>query len=91
MKAEQTAAAERMRRMRERRKGAVFAAPIIYERHDWRLFCDRLTLPQKAGCEPGQIGWVLMKELIDNGLDAGVDDVAIHGDARTFTVCDDPR
>jgi hypothetical protein len=67
MKAEQTGAAERMRRMRERRRGAV-AAPIIYERHDWRLFCDRLTLPQKAGCEPGQIGWVLMKELIDNGL-----------------------
>ena len=43
-------AAERMRRMRARKKEAV-ASPILYERPDWRLFLDKRTLPQKAGCE----------------------------------------
>jgi hypothetical protein len=51
----QTSAAERMRWMRARRK-AQRSAPILYEREDWRLFIDPQTLPQKAGCEPDQIG-----------------------------------
>jgi Histidine kinase-, DNA gyrase B-, and HSP90-like ATPase len=80
-------AAERMRRMRERRKGA--AAPILYERPDWRLFIDKRTLPQKAGCEPAQIGRVVLKELVDNALDADAGVVTLAGNATSCTVRDD--
>ena len=74
-------AAERMRRMRARKKEAV-ASLILYERPDWRLFLDRRTLPQKAGCEPDQLGCVVLKELVDNALDAGAGNVTLTGDTR---------
>jgi hypothetical protein len=45
----------------------------MFERADWRLFIDPLALPQKAGCSPDQIGRVILKELVDNALDAGGD------------------
>jgi hypothetical protein len=51
-----------MRRMRERQR-AKAAAPLIYERQDWHLFVDRQTLPQKAGCEPIQIGRARMPRI----------------------------
>lgn len=82
-----TPAAERMRRMRDRRK-AKLSAPILYERADWKLFLDRQTLPQKAGCEPHQIGRVLIKELSDNALDSGASKVTLTGDERCSTVSD---
>jgi hypothetical protein len=65
--------AERMRRMRARRREApaVAAAPLMFERADWRLFVDRATLPQKAGCQPHEIGRVVLTELVDNALDTG--------------------
>jgi hypothetical protein len=37
----------------------------MYERADWQLFCRGETLPQQAGCEPDQIGRVVLKELVD--------------------------
>jgi hypothetical protein len=58
-------ASERMRRMRARKREAATAAPIMYERADWQLFCRGETLPQQAGCEPDQIGRVVLKELVD--------------------------
>jgi hypothetical protein len=67
-----------MRRMRERQR-AKAAAPLIYERQDWHLFVDRQTLPQKAGCEPKQIGRAVIKEIVDNALDAGAERVNLAG------------
>ena len=83
----QTPAAERMRRMRARRK-AQPSGPILYQRADWQLFLDPQTLPQKAGCEPNQIGRVIIKELVDNALDSGASEVTLSGDARHCTVAD---
>ena len=85
--------AERQRRWRERQKAkkpaADAAEPIHYERPDWRLFIDKRTLPQKAGCALSQIGRVVLKELVDNALDAGAGDVTLTGDAKSCTVSDD--
>jgi Histidine kinase-, DNA gyrase B-, and HSP90-like ATPase len=77
-----------MRRMRERRRVSV-ADPLLFERADWRLFIDPRTLPQKAGCEPSQLGWVVAKELTDNALDAGAENVTMSGDPRSIIVRDD--
>lgn len=60
-----TPAAERKRLQRERDR------QLVYETADWRLFIDLLTLPQKAGCQPGDLRKVILKELVDNGLDCG--------------------
>ena len=81
-------AAERMRRYRERKKSAA-ASPILYEQPDWRDFINRASLPRKAGCEPNQLGRVVLKELVDNALDAGAVDVTLTGDERRCTVTDD--
>ena len=83
----QTPAAERMRRMRARRK-AQPSGPILYQRADWKLFLDPQTLPQKAGCEPSQIGRVIIKELVDNALDSGANRVELTGDERHCIVSD---
>jgi hypothetical protein len=66
-------AAERMRRMRARRRELAEAppAPLMFERQDWTLFLDRATLPQHAGCQPNELGRVVLKELVDNALDTG--------------------
>ena len=59
-----------MRRMRERRRRrGRTAAPLLYERADWHLFMQPESLPQKAGCEPDEIGRIVLKELTDNALD----------------------
>jgi hypothetical protein len=82
--------AERMRRYRERQKAgaAPVAEPIHYERPDWRLFIDKRTLPQKAGCAVSQLGRVVLKELVDNALDADAGDVTLTGDAKSCVVSD---
>jgi hypothetical protein len=82
-----TPAAERMRRMRQRRK-TQSTAPILYERSDWKLFLEPETLPQKAGCEPHQIGRAILKELVDNALDTGASNVTVTGGARHCLVVD---
>jgi hypothetical protein len=84
-----TKAAERMRRMRERRRAAATASPILYEQPDWRDFISRASLPRKAGCEPDQLGWVVLKELVDNALDSGASDVTLTGDTTWCAVADD--
>ena len=63
--AKKDAAAERKRLERERRE----PAPIIHETADWRAFLDPDTLPQKACCQPDEIGAMVLKELVDNALD----------------------
>jgi hypothetical protein len=82
-----TSAADRMRRMRHRRK-TQDTSPLLFERSDWKLFLDPHTLPQKAGCEPNQIGRAILKELVDNALDTCASDVTVSGDARHCTVVD---
>lgn len=81
-------AAERMRRMRARKKAAT-APPIYYETADWQLFIDKQRLPQKAGCEPNQLDRVLLKELVDNALDTGAGNVTLDGDTARCIVTDD--
>jgi hypothetical protein len=61
-------AAERKRLQRKR--------ALIYERDDWQLFLDPATLPQKAGCDPFYLNQIVLKELVDNGLDTGADVLA---------------
>src|SRR3954454_22026930 len=77
-----TSATKRKRRQRERDK------QLIYETEDWRLFTDRTTLPQKAGCQPHHLGEIVLKELVDNALDA-VANVCLDCVDRTWIVSDD--
>jgi hypothetical protein len=59
-------ARDRKRLQRERQR-----AQIVYERDDWQLFLDPATLSQKAGCQPDELPALVLKELVDNALDAG--------------------
>jgi Histidine kinase-, DNA gyrase B-, and HSP90-like ATPase len=84
-----TPATERMRRMRARKKAATSTtAPLLFERQDWQLFLRPENLPQKAGCEPGQIGRIILKELVDNALDTGSDGVTIDEIPGGYRVTD---
>ena len=65
--------AERTRRHRALKKAAASTAPLLYERADWQLYIRPETLPQKAGCNPRQIGCAVLKEVVDNGLDFGAE------------------
>jgi biotin carboxyl carrier protein len=65
--------AERTRRHRALKKAAPSTAPLLYERADWQLYIRPETLPQKAGCNPRQIGCAVLKEVVDNGLDFGAE------------------
>jgi hypothetical protein len=55
---------------RKRLQRARAQAELIYERDDWQLFLDPATLPQKAGCQPDELAALVLKELVDNALDA---------------------
>jgi len=61
-----TPAAERKRQQRARDQGA-----LLFERGDLQLFLDVSTLPQKAGCQPSNLRAIVLRELVDNALDAG--------------------
>ena len=61
-----TPAAERKRQQRARDNAA-----LLFERDDWLLFIDPATLPQKAGCQPENLRQIVLRELVDNALDAG--------------------
>jgi DNA topoisomerase VI subunit B len=81
-------AADRMRRMRQRRAAERAASsPLLFERGDWQLLINPQTWPQRAGCEPKQIGRVVSKELVENGLDAG-GPVTIFGNTEECIVTD---
>jgi hypothetical protein len=77
-----TSAAERKRRQRDRDQ------QLIYRIEDWRLFTDLATLPQKAGCQPEYLGEIVLKELVDNALDAGANVSLDHVD-HIWIVSDD--
>lgn len=85
------ASAERKRRQRKRE--------LIYERDDWQLFLDLATLPQKAGCYPFQLNQIVLKELVDNALDAGAnvsleyigDQWIVHDDGPGINPADVPK
>jgi hypothetical protein len=85
----QTAAAERMRRMRARRAGHAGTGPLIFECDDWRLLIEGRTWPQKAGCQPGQVGRVVIKEIVENSLDSGGESVTLAGDNHHCVITDD--
>jgi DNA topoisomerase 6 subunit A-like protein len=64
-----SAGARRVARHRQRKANR--AATLVWERADWRLFLNPRTLPQKAGCQPGDVGRATAKELTDNACDNG--------------------
>jgi hypothetical protein len=75
---------ERKRRYRARRRAA-----ILFSRDDWQLFLDPATLPQKAGCQPEMLRRIILRELVDNGLDAGAN-VTLEGNGENaWIVADD--
>ena len=81
-----TAAAERKRQQRQRER----EQKLIYETEDWRLFTDLATLPQKAGCQPEDLRKVVLKELVDNALDAGAAVSLNHADGAWIVTDDGP-
>src|SRR5258708_36033273 len=72
--------AGRMRRLRQR--------DLVYQREDWQLFLDPSTLSQKAGCNAEDINKIVLKELVDNALDAGAN-VDLTHENGTWVVTDD--
>src|SRR5260221_14791939 len=44
---------------------------VTFVREDWRLFYNLATLGQKAGVPRSLLGALVVKELVDNALDAG--------------------
>ena len=81
-----TPAAERKRRQRQRER----EQKLIYETEDWRLFTDLATLPQKAGCQPEDLRKIVLKELVDNALDAGAAVSLDHADGAWVVTDDGP-
>ena len=62
-----TTPAERKRKQRERDAQSA----LLFERPDWSLFLSPATLPQKAGCQPSDLRALVLREIVDNALDAG--------------------
>src|SRR3954469_9815459 len=66
---------------------------IQFERHDWTLFRTVATLSQKAGVPQKRLRGLVLKELVDNALDAGAGFVGVgpldHKD-RYFVQDDGP-
>jgi hypothetical protein len=60
----------------------------MFERADWHLFLDPSTLPQKAGCQPHELGRIVLKELVDNALDTGAA-VTLERAPGGYVVADD--
>jgi hypothetical protein len=82
-------AAERVRRHRAKKRLSAEAKTMLFTRPDWALFLDPARLPQKAGCDAGQVRAVALKELVDNALDVGANATLERVDANTWTVADD--
>lgn len=62
----------------------------MFEREDWVLFMSLGTLGQKAGVTQDRLAEVVIKELVDNALDAGADPALVEAryDAPIFVVRD---
>jgi hypothetical protein len=74
---------KRLQRLRERE-----TAPIFYSTPDWRVFTSWQTLQQKAGCQPDKLRKIIIKELVDNALDAGAN-VSLEFVDGTWMITDD--
>jgi hypothetical protein len=79
-----TPAAERKRQQRARERQHA----LRFERQDWSLFLDPATLPQKAGCQPRNLRQLVVRELVDNALDAGAK-ATLQMDGVGWIVADD--
>lgn len=60
----------------------------MFVRSDWSLFRNLTTLGQKAGVPRERLARLVMKELVDNALDAGGEVTAGHGSGNTYYVED---
>ena len=65
------------------------AREIEFVRADWALFLHPDRLPQKAGCPRDRLRAMILKELVDNALDAGADVTLDQIDPDTWVVTDD--
>jgi hypothetical protein len=79
-------ATERQRRHRAR---LTIAREVAFIRPDWGLFLHPDRLPQKAGCARDRLRAMILKELVDNALDAGATATLAQVDRDTWTVTDD--
>jgi hypothetical protein len=64
----------------------------MFERDDWTLLLDPATLPQRAGCQPKELGRMVLKELVDNALDTGATVTLDRADPENmiaYTLADD--
>jgi hypothetical protein len=77
--------------LRQRRHRARVAAvrEIEFVRADWALFLHPDRLPQKAGCPRDRLRAMILKEVVDNALDAGADAALDQIDPDTWMVTDD--
>ena len=81
-----TTGAERQQRRRAR---LAIAREVAFIRPDWGLFLHPDRLPQKAGCPRDQLRAMILKELVDNALDAGATATLAQIDRDTWMVTDD--
>src|SRR3954454_12547514 len=81
-----SSAAERQRRRRARLKAA---RELEFVREDWALFLHPDRLPQKAGCSRDRVRAMVLKEVVDNALDAGAVATLAQVDPDTWIVTDD--
>ena len=76
-------------RQRRRRARLAAAREIEFVRADWALFLHPDRLPQKAGCPRDRLRAMILKELVDNALDAGAEVTLDQIDPDTWVVTDD--
>ena len=75
-------------RQRRRRARLAVAREVAFVRADWALFLHPDRLPQKAGCPRERLRAMILKELVDNALDAGATASLAEVDRDTWTVTD---
>src|SRR5690349_7750600 len=77
-----------LRKQRQRARERA-AREIEFTRADWALFLHPDRLPQKAGCARDRLRAMVLKELVDNALDAGATATLAQTDPDTWIVTDD--
>jgi hypothetical protein len=76
-------------RQRRRRARLTAVREIEFVRADWALFLHPDRLPQKAGCPRDRLRAMILKELVDNALDAGANTALDQIGHDTWVVTDD--